>query len=90
MLSCKRTDCLFIEKVVTGEPLNFSICKIHFPNASFEGRDDDEIAAALGYIAHLVFLLSFYLGVFLRYPVVARGSNSYMEDHISTIQGSRV
>lgn len=40
----------------------------------------DETAAALGYIAHLVFLLSKYLNVPLRYPLTPKGSCSVIFD----------
>ncbi|KAK6363266.1 hypothetical protein TWF730_000709 [Orbilia blumenaviensis] len=71
------------------QPLNFTICNLHLPNEPPEGHNEDVIAAALGYVAHLVYLLSFYLGVYLRYPVIPKGSSSLVQDPISVIQGSR-
>ncbi|EWC48184.1 hypothetical protein DRE_02288 [Drechslerella stenobrocha 248] len=71
------------------QPLNFTICHLHLPNGPPEGHNEDVIAAALGYIAHLVYILSFYLSVYLRYPVIPKGSSSMVQDPISVIQGSR-
>ncbi|KAK6350061.1 hypothetical protein TWF696_006310 [Orbilia brochopaga] len=71
------------------QPLNFTICNLHLPNEPPEGHNEDVIAAALGYIAHLVYILSFYLSVYLRYPVIPKGSSSMVHDPISVIQGSR-
>ncbi|RPB25845.1 hypothetical protein L211DRAFT_821722 [Terfezia boudieri ATCC MYA-4762] len=74
---------------IPDKPLAFTICNLHLPNTEFEDQDDDTVAAALGYTAHLVYLLSFYLKVYLRYPVQPMGSNSSIRDPISIIQGSR-
>ncbi|KAF3127522.1 hypothetical protein TWF594_000649 [Orbilia oligospora] len=71
------------------QPLNFTICNLHLPNEPPEGHNEDVIAAALGYAAHLVYMLSFYLSVYLRYPVIPKGSSSMVQDPISVIQGSR-
>ncbi|KAK6516779.1 hypothetical protein TWF506_006668 [Arthrobotrys conoides] len=71
------------------QPLNFTICNLHLPNEPPEGHNEDVIAAALGYVAHLVYLLSFYLSVYLRYPILPKGSSSMVQDPISVIQGSR-
>ncbi|KAF3908536.1 hypothetical protein ABW21_db0206837 [Orbilia brochopaga] len=71
------------------QPLNFTICNLHLPNEPPEGHNEDVIAAALGYVAHLVYILSFYLSVYLRYPVIPKGSSSMVQDPISVIQGSR-
>lgn len=71
------------------QTLAFTIRGIYLPNTEFEDQNDEEIAAALGYTAHLVYLLSFYLGVYLRYPIQPMGSDSFIRDPISIIQGSR-
>lgn len=52
------------------------------------GRTDEEmISTALGYIAHLVFMLSKYLQVNLRYRVVPFSSRSYLKDEINDPHG---
>ncbi|ETN21170.1 hypothetical protein PPTG_01440 [Phytophthora nicotianae INRA-310] len=45
------------------------------------------ISTALGYIAHLVFMLSKYLQVNLRYRVVPYSSRSFLKDEINDPQG---
>lgn len=47
-----------------------------------------EHAAALGYIAHFLFILSHYLSIPLRYPVRPVSSNSYIFDPISNLPTS--
>ncbi|KAF3202015.1 hypothetical protein TWF679_011141 [Orbilia oligospora] len=87
------TAMVFVLTSVFGQipeqPLNFTICNLHLPNEPPEGHNEDVIAAALGYAAHLVYMLSFYLSVYLRYPVIPKGSSSMVQDPISVIQGSR-
>ncbi|KAI5811113.1 UV radiation resistance protein and autophagy-related subunit 14-domain-containing protein [Peziza echinospora] len=84
-----------LQKIYPIEPipektLAFTIRGLHLPNTEFEDQNEETIAAALGYTAHLVYLLSFYLRVYLRYPVQPMGSNSFIRDPISVIQGSRM
>ncbi|KAF8460481.1 UV radiation resistance protein and autophagy-related subunit 14-domain-containing protein [Kalaharituber pfeilii] len=74
---------------IPDKPLAFTICGLYLPNTEYEDQSDETIAAALGYTAHLVYLLSFYLRVYLRYPIQPMGSNSFIRDPISIIQGSR-
>lgn len=50
---------------------------------------DDVIGAAYGFACQLVSMLSYYLGVPLRYPIQPFGSQSFIIDPISAIQGSR-
>lgn len=49
--------------------------------------EEDTISTALGYIAHLVFMLSKYLQVNLRYRVVPYSSRSYLKDEINDPHG---
>ncbi|DAZ99683.1 TPA: hypothetical protein N0F65_001920 [Lagenidium giganteum] len=76
-----------IEYVGAGE---YSIRGIKIANAdlSINSRADEElISTALGYIAHLVFMLSKYLHVSLRYKVVPFSSRSFLKDEINDPQG---
>ncbi|ETI45519.1 hypothetical protein, variant 1 [Phytophthora nicotianae CJ01A1] len=76
-----------IEYVGAGE---YSIRGIRIANSDFTGggRNDEEmISTALGYIAHLVFMLSKYLQVNLRYRVVPYSSRSFLKDEINDPQG---
>ncbi|KAI9833238.1 MAG: hypothetical protein M1826_000151 [Phylliscum demangeonii] len=72
------------------QPLNFDICGIPLLNSSFPEDADDSTAAALGYVAHVVHLLSCYLAVPLPYPVMPQLSTSTIQDNISILQGSRI
>jgi hypothetical protein len=49
-------------------------------NAPPREHDDETIASALGYLAHLLFLLAKYLGVPLRYALDCRASRSLIRD----------
>ncbi|KAK9324301.1 UV radiation resistance protein and autophagy-related subunit 14-domain-containing protein [Lipomyces orientalis] len=94
ILEQRRRICEDLEKIypidpIVGRTLAFSIRGIELPNTSYDGYDEELLGTALGYTAHLVYLLSFYLGVKLRYPVYPGGSHSYIEDPVSVFQGSR-
>jgi hypothetical protein len=73
----------------SGEALSFEICSLHLPSTNHEDHDEATVSAALGYVAHMIYLLSFYLGTPLRYPVKPMGSRSFVRDDISVIQGAR-
>lgn len=90
----KRRIVEDLQKIYPVEPvpdqsLGFTIRGLYLPNKNHEDHDDETISAALGYTAHLVYLLSFYLGTYLRYPVQPVGSNSFIRDPISVITGAR-
>lgn len=68
---------------VSGKALSFTICGLSLPNSTFDDMNKEEVAAALGFTSHLVYLLSFYLSVPLPYPVHSYSSTSYIQDPIS-------
>uniref|UniRef100_A0A060TDG1 ARAD1D43582p n=1 Tax=Blastobotrys adeninivorans TaxID=409370 RepID=A0A060TDG1_BLAAD len=68
---------------------SFVICDLPLPKSDYDQYNEDEVGAAYGMVAQLVHLISQYLGVPLRYPVQTFGSQSFIVDPISTIQGSR-
>ncbi|KAI5295575.1 hypothetical protein KEM52_000953 [Ascosphaera acerosa] len=68
---------------ISGRPLSFTICGIYLPDSNFEGRNKDELAAALGYAAHILSLISTYIGIPLPYPINARLSRSTIDDPLS-------
>ncbi|KAG6594149.1 UV radiation resistance-associated protein [Phytophthora cinnamomi] len=75
-----------IEYVGAGE---YSIRGIRIANSDLSGggrTDEEMISTALGYIAHLVFMLSKYLQVNLRYRVVPYSSRSFLKDEINDPQ----
>lgn len=74
----------------TDHPLLFTICGLPLANSTFDDADTDEdnVAAALGYVACLVDMLQYYLSIPLPYPITPYGSRSLIHDHISVLQDS--
>ncbi|XP_023711583.1 UV radiation resistance-associated gene protein isoform X2 [Cryptotermes secundus] len=61
----------------------YTICGVHLPNSEdFAGSDEVMISVALGFVAHLVQMISIFLQVPLRYPVIHFGSRSKIVDHV--------
>jgi hypothetical protein len=50
-------------------------------------KDDEIMYTALGYIAHLAFMLSKYLQVNLRYRIIPFSSKSFLKDEIKDPNG---
>jgi len=63
--------------------LQFTVRNIHLPNSAYSDTNRDEIAAALGYTAQLVYRLSLYLSIPLPYPIEPHESNAFICDDIS-------
>ncbi|RUS89951.1 hypothetical protein EGW08_002303 [Elysia chlorotica] len=62
---------------------NFYICKVKLPNAeNYQGQDETRLSVALGFTCHLVQMVSHFMDMPLRYPMVHRGSRSVIIDHI--------
>lgn len=62
----------------------YTICGVHLPNSEdFAGVDEGMISVALGFVTHLLQMISFFLHVPLRYPLFHFGSRSRVVDHIS-------
>ncbi|KTW26660.1 hypothetical protein T552_02669 [Pneumocystis carinii B80] len=80
---------IFPIEPVIDKPLDFTICDIFLPNTDYYKHDNNQIAAGLGYTAHLVYLLSFYLRIPLRYPIRPMCSRSVIEDPTDTYQNSK-
>ncbi|KAJ5620276.1 hypothetical protein N7510_004260 [Penicillium lagena] len=68
---------------IADKPLAFTIAGLALPNSSFDDIDREAVAAALGYTAHLVYLLSFYLSMTVPYPVSSHLSTSMIQDPVS-------
>ncbi|KAL4782223.1 UV radiation resistance protein and autophagy-related subunit 14-domain-containing protein [Aspergillus varians] len=66
------------------KPLAFTIAGLALPSSNFADVDWDVVAAALGYTAHLVYLLSFYLSIPVPYPITPYLSTSLIQDPVST------
>jgi UV radiation resistance-associated gene protein len=80
---CEELLTVYPIEPVPDTPLAFTIAGLELPNSSFEDIDRTSVAAALGYTAHLVYLLSFYLSVPIPYPVQPYLSHSVIQDPIS-------
>ncbi|KAI9278965.1 UV radiation resistance protein and autophagy-related subunit 14-domain-containing protein [Phascolomyces articulosus] len=65
----------------------FCIRDIYLPNSVYTGCNDESIATALGFTAHLVSMLAFYLDIPLRYPIRPMGSRASIKDPVSSISG---
>ena len=58
----------------------YSINGCTLNNSHFHGQDEEKIATGLGYVCHLVQLLSKYLDIPLRYPMFPMMSRSSIQD----------
>jgi UV radiation resistance-associated gene protein len=78
---------------IDDETLRFTIRGINLPAAGkydgVAGVKEEELATALGWTGHLVYLISGYLCVPLRYPVQPVGGRSLIRDPVSVMMGSR-
>lgn len=92
----QRRVCEDLQRIYPIEPipsraLAFTIRGLHLPNAShLDDADGSVVAAALGYVAHVAYMLSSYLSKPLPYPVTARGSNSTVLDQLSASTGESI
>ncbi|KAI5291596.1 hypothetical protein KEM54_003189 [Ascosphaera aggregata] len=80
---CEHLSRIYPIEAITGKPLTFTICGIHLPDSIFEDSDKEEIAAALGYAAHLLNMISLYISTPLPYPIKACLSKSTIDDPLS-------
>ena len=84
---CEDLLCIYPIESFDQKPLSFTIRGLHLPNAtsiSFSETDPAMTAAALGHVAHIVYLLSLYLTTPIPYPPTPHGSTSTILDPIST------
>lgn len=80
---CEDLLSIYSIEPIPGKPLVFTIVGTPLPNSSFEDINKEPVAAALGYTAQLVYMLSFYLSIPLPYPIQPYLSSSYINDPIS-------
>lgn len=72
-----------------GKTLAFTIRDMHLPNSEdLDSEPPETIAAALGHVAHVLQMLSFYLSQTLPYPVSPLGSTSTVYDPISILKSN--
>jgi hypothetical protein len=80
---CEDIQVIYPIEPVPGKSLLFTIRDLLLPNSEFEDAKEDVTAAALGYVAHVVSLLSPYLSVVLPYPIKVNGSTSTIDDDLA-------
>ncbi|XP_048872936.1 UV radiation resistance-associated gene protein isoform X2 [Brienomyrus brachyistius] len=78
------SELSYIYPIDVNSQSDFVICGVKLPNSEdFQAKDDGSVAVALGYTAHLVLMISCFLQIPLRYPVIHKGSRSSIKDTIT-------
>ncbi|XP_005172712.1 UV radiation resistance-associated gene protein isoform X1 [Danio rerio] len=78
------SELSYIYPIDVNNQNDYVICGVKLPNSEdFQAKDDGSIAVALGYTAHLVLMISCFLQIPLRYPVIHKGSRSTIKDTIT-------
>lgn len=67
---------------IEGSGGEYAIRGIELPTDLTANKDDEQVAAALGYVVHLTLLASKYLEVPLRYQMLFMGSRSFIRDPV--------
>lgn len=85
-IRCRQllSELSYIYPIEAHDQKDYFICDVKLPNSEdFQAKDDGSVAVALGYTAHLVSMISFFLQVPLRYPILHKGSRSAIKDNIN-------
>ncbi|MFT7818657.1 UV radiation resistance-associated gene protein [Arapaima gigas] len=78
------SELSYIYPIDMNNQSDYIICGVKLPNSEdFQAKDDGSVAVALGYTAHLVLMISCFLQIPLRYPVIHKGSRSSIKDTIT-------
>ncbi|XP_052463979.1 UV radiation resistance-associated gene protein isoform X3 [Carassius gibelio] len=78
------SELSYIYPIDVNNQNDYVICGVKLPNSEdFQAKDDGTVAVALGYTAHLVLMISSFLHIPLRYPVIQKGSRSSIKDTIT-------
>uniref|UniRef100_A0A672NWJ0 UV radiation resistance-associated gene protein-like n=1 Tax=Sinocyclocheilus grahami TaxID=75366 RepID=A0A672NWJ0_SINGR len=78
------SELSYIYPIDVNNQNDYVICGVKLPNSEdFQAKDDGSVAVALGYTAHLVLMISSFLQIPLRYPVIHKGSRSSIKDTIT-------
>ncbi|XP_059163649.1 UV radiation resistance-associated protein-like [Physella acuta] len=73
----------YIYPITQDDKQNFFIHGVRLPNAEdYHGQDEIRLSVALGFTCHLTQMVSHFMDMPLRYPMVHRGSRSTIIDHI--------
>ncbi|XP_054611814.1 UV radiation resistance-associated gene protein isoform X2 [Dunckerocampus dactyliophorus] len=85
-IRCRQllSELSYIYPIDVENQSDYVICGVKLPNSEdFQAKDDGSVAVALGYTAHLVLMISCFLQIPLRYPVIHKGSRSSIKDTIT-------
>ncbi|OCT93331.1 hypothetical protein XELAEV_18016399mg [Xenopus laevis] len=85
-IRCRQllSELSYIYPIDAPDQKEYFICGVKLPNSEdFQAKDDGSVAVALGYTAHLVSMVSFFLQIPLRYPILHKGSRSAIKDNIN-------
>lgn len=86
---CEDLQKCYPNSPIPKQPLAFKIRDLPLPNSDdLDSQLPETVAAALGYVAHVISLLSSYLREPLVYPVGVKGSTSTIVDTISLLPTS--
>ncbi|XP_076024867.1 UV radiation resistance-associated gene protein isoform X1 [Genypterus blacodes] len=78
------SELSYIYPIDVANQSDYIICGVKLPNSEdFQAKDDGSVAVALGYTSHLVLMISCFLQIPLRYPVIHKGSRSSIKDTIT-------
>lgn len=78
------SELSYIYPIDVANQSDYVICGVKLPNSEdFQAKDDGSVAVALGYTSHLVLMISSFLQIPLRYPVIHKGSRSSIKDTIT-------
>lgn len=78
------SELSYIYPIDVNNQNDYVICGVKLPNSEdFQAKDDGSVTVALGYTAHLVLMISFFLQIPLRYPIIHKGSRSSIKDTIT-------
>ncbi|KAI8772229.1 UV radiation resistance-associated protein-like [Biomphalaria glabrata] len=73
----------YIYPITEDEKHNFYINGVKLPNAEdYQGQDEVRVSVALGFTCHLTTMVSHFMDMPLRYPMVHKGSRSIIIDHV--------
>ncbi|KXT17403.1 hypothetical protein AC579_5743 [Pseudocercospora musae] len=87
---CEELQQCYSIQQLPGKMLSFTMCGLHLPNAEdLDSEPPETVAAAFGYIAQILQLLSFYLQRPLTYPVNPTGSTSSIFDGVSILNTNK-
>ncbi|XP_062983310.1 UV radiation resistance-associated gene protein isoform X2 [Elgaria multicarinata webbii] len=83
-IRCRQllSELSYIYPIDLNDQKDYFICGVKLPNSEdFQAKDDGSIAVALGYTAHLVSMISFFLQVPLRFPLYPKGGEKLQFDY---------